>query len=416
MSAEAWSNPPVILLIDDEPEVLEALRTQLKDRFGDEYEIETSSNGPEAIRLVEDLIDEGVDLSLVISDEIMPQMRGHKVLATLHEMAPQAKTILLTGQADTHAVAEAVNHANLFHFISKPWDRIELLLTVKRAAESFAEEALQVARLRMFHRFVPADFLSVLKVTDPIETRVGMGTTQDMAVLFSDIRNFSTISEAHGSDAIFATLNDIFGIIVPAVTDNGGVVDKFMGDGVMALFTSAEGAVQAGIRIVHETRTAQTQMGTIKVGVGINWGELILGTVGSHQRIQTTVVGDVVNVASRLEESTKHLATPIIISESIAMNTEARTRFLGRHPIRGRKEPEGLYEVLEVYSPDGLAVIEAGLDAFSEITKQVGTSESDVVCRKLENYVQEHPLDTVAKRMLFIMQNFGIYAASSRDR
>ena len=411
MSGDAWTEPPVILLIDDEPEVLEALRTQLKDRFGSEYEIETSSTGPEAIALVRDLVEEGVELSLVISDEIMPQMRGHKVLAALHEIAPQAKTILLTGQADTHAVAEAVNHANLFHFISKPWDSIDLLLTVKRAAESYTEESLKVARLKMFHRFVPQDFLSVLKVDDPIDTRVGMGTTQDMAVLFTDIRGFSTLSETQDPDAIFASLNDIFGTIVPAVAENSGVVDKFVGDGVMALFTSAEHAIRAGVRIVQDTQKLETPMGQISVGVGINWGELFLGTVGTADRIQTTVVGDVVNVAARLEECTKHLKAPIIVSDTIAQNSQTPTRFLGRHPIRGRREPEGIHEVLDLYGPEQRRAIEASADRFAEITSRIGRVPVQDVCPDLQRYVADHPQDLVASQMLFIMENFGIYNA-----
>jgi adenylate cyclase len=410
MSAETTKDLPVILLIDDEPEVLEALRTQLKDRFGSEFEIETASTGAEAIALVEELLADGVELTLVISDEIMPQMRGHEVLAAVHELAPEAKTILLTGQADTHAVAKAVNQANLFHFIAKPWESIDLLLTVKRAAESYAEHALRVARLRMFHRFVPADFLSVLDVTDPIETRVGMGTNQEMAVMFTDIRGFSSVSENQNPDDIFTTLNDIFKTIVPAVIDNGGVVDKFVGDGVMALFTHPDHAVQAGIRIVQETRVLDTRLGRVGVGVGINWGEILLGTVGTEDRIQTTVVGDVVNVASRIEESTKHMRTPILISESIAINTKARLRHLGLHPIRGRRERVDMYQVLNVLEPEIEAAIEASRDEFEAITTQIGKTDVEEIIPLFHAYVEQHPADEVAVQILYIMRNFGIYA------
>lgn len=409
MSTDTWKESPVILLIDDEHEVLEALRTQLRDRFGGEYEIETSSTGLEAIKLVKELIEDDVELTLVISDEIMPQMRGHKVLAELHKIAPRTKTILLTGQADTHAVAEAVNQANLFHFIPKPWDSIDLLLTVKRAMESYREEALKVARLRMFHRFVPADFLRVLRVEDPIDARAGMGIMQDMAVLFTDIRGFSSLAESRDPDAIFTSLNEIFGLIVPAVVDNGGVVDKFVGDGVMALFTHPDHAVSAALRIISEIGQAQTVVGKIEVGVGINWGELLLGTVGTDERIQTTVVGDVVNVAARLEECTKDLRTPVVISESTAQRTSAATRFLGRHPIRGRQQPEGIYELLELYEPADRQAIDSGLEEFARVTEMIGEHPVNEICPQLEAYLAQHPIDRVAARLLFMMQNFGIY-------
>jgi two-component system sensor histidine kinase ChiS len=411
MSTDAWKDSPVILLIDDEPEVLEALCTQLRARFGDKYEVETASTGVEAIDLVKELIEDGVELPLVISDEIMPQMRGHKVLAELHKLAPQTKTILLTGQADTHAVAEAVNRANLFHFIPKPWDSIDLLLTVKRALESYQEEALKVARLRMFHRFVPADFLSVLGVEDPIDARAGMGIIQDMAVLFTDIRGFSSLAEKQDPDAIFTSLNEIFGLIVPAVVDNSGVVDKFVGDGVMALFSDTDHAVAAALRIIEEISQAETVVGKIEVGVGINWGELLLGTVGTDERIQTTVVGDVVNVAARLEACTKDLHTPVVISDSIARRTDAATRFLGRHPIRGRRQPEGIYELLDLYKPADRQAIESGMEEFAGITEKIGEQSVTEVCAELQAYVDQHPLDRVAARLLFMMENFGIYRA-----
>jgi len=270
-----------------------------------------------------------------------------------------------------------------------------------------------VARLRMFYRFVPADFLSVLKVEDPIDARAGMGITQDMAVLFTDIRGFSALAEKRDPDAIFTSLNDIFGLIVPAVVDNGGVVDKFVGDGVMALFTDADHAIEAGIRIVRETRQAETRLGKIEVGVGINWGELLLGTVGTDERIQTTVVGDVVNVAARLEECTKHMHTPIVISESIARQTSFAVRFLGRHPIRGRRKPEGIYELLDLYEPRLRKAIDAGSEAFAAIAQTIGKQHVTEICPAFEAYIAEHPLDRVAARLLFIMQNFGIYAARS---
>jgi two-component system sensor histidine kinase ChiS len=403
-------DPPVILLIDDEPEVLEALRTQLKDRFGTEFEIETASNGAEAIALVKELMEDGVELTLVISDEIMPQMRGHEVLAALHEIAPKAKTILLTGQADTYAIVEAVNRADLFHFIAKPWDSIDLLLTVKRAAESYAEQELRIARLRMFHRFVPADFLSLLDVADPIETRVGMGITQDMAVLFTDIRGFSTMSENLEPNDVFKTLNDFFQVIVPAVVDNGGVIDKFVGDGVMALFTHPDHAVQAGVRIVRETQVLDSRLGRTSVGVGINWGELLLGTVGTEDRIQTTVVGDVVNVAARLEGITKYMATPLLISESIALHSHTSNRYLGRHPIRGRKEKVGLFQVLDLLEPESRAALEASRDEFEPIASLIGTVDVKDICPQLQTYVDQHPSDEVAAQILHVLCNFGVYA------
>ena len=153
-----------------------------------------------------------------------------------------------------------------------PWEKMDLLMTVDRAIESLLAEQERKRRTEVFHRFVPSDFLAVLGVQDPINAKVNLGMMQNMSVLFTDIRQFTTLSEAQSPETVFESLNNLFDVMVPLITSNNGVVDKFIGDAVMALFESAEDATRAGIAIVEKVSSTPTPMGTLQIGVGINSG------------------------------------------------------------------------------------------------------------------------------------------------
>ena len=130
----------VILCIDDEKIILQALEEQLKNTFGDEYEIETSDSGDDAIEFFKELKQEGINVPVIISDYIMPGMKGDEVLKEIHKLSPGSLKILLTGHADIEGISNAINNAQLYRFIAKPWDKEDLVLTVREAIKSFLQE------------------------------------------------------------------------------------------------------------------------------------------------------------------------------------------------------------------------------------------------------------------------------------
>jgi len=121
----------VIICVDDERMVLESLKTQLLRNFPD-YEVEIAEHGQEALELIDELLDEGYDVPIVISDHIMPNMPGDELLISIHEKYPEILKILLTGLADADAVGNAINHGGLYRYISKPWKETDLALTVRQ--------------------------------------------------------------------------------------------------------------------------------------------------------------------------------------------------------------------------------------------------------------------------------------------
>jgi class 3 adenylate cyclase len=269
-------------------------------------------------------------------------------------------------------------------------------MTVDRAIESLQADREQKRRTEVFHRFVPSDFLAVLGVNDPVNAQVNIGMMQTMSVLFTDIRGFTSLSESQQPEKVFESLNKVFDIVVPVISAHNGVIDKFIGDAVMALFQSPKDATLAGIDIVQKVAELETPMGVLRVGVGINSGELILGTVGNFNRIQTTVIGDVVNVASRIEALTKTTKTPLLLSDATANQIDLPTRFLGRFAVKGRQVPLGIHQCLTVCPPGEMNTINAGEEQFAEITARPGLILQAENVESLKAYTQQYPDDTVA--------------------
>ncbi|MCA9717664.1 MAG: hybrid sensor histidine kinase/response regulator [Myxococcales bacterium] len=142
--------PPVVLCVDDERFVLRSLREQLRRGLSQTCTVEVAESGEEALELVEELTGEGAALAVVISDHLMPRMKGDELLTRIHARSPDTLTVLLTGQASAEAVGNAVNHASLYRYIEKPWQSADLLITIEQALDSFlTEQELRDTSLRL---------------------------------------------------------------------------------------------------------------------------------------------------------------------------------------------------------------------------------------------------------------------------
>ncbi len=125
-----------ILCVDDEPLVLNSLRTQLKGHFGATYSYEIAENADDAWEVIEDLVHDGVDILLIVSDWLMPGIKGDEFLIAVHRRYPRIITFMLTGQADDTAIRNAREHASLRACIHKPWQESELITTIRSALEA----------------------------------------------------------------------------------------------------------------------------------------------------------------------------------------------------------------------------------------------------------------------------------------
>lgn len=133
-------NKPIIICVDDEQTILDSLEIELQKTLGDEYLIETAAGSEEALELLEELLDEQYEVPLVISDYLMPHLKGDELLKRIHARSPKTLKIMLTGQADLEAVGNAIKYAKLYRYIAKPWQFEDLKLTVREAVNSYLQE------------------------------------------------------------------------------------------------------------------------------------------------------------------------------------------------------------------------------------------------------------------------------------
>jgi adenylate cyclase len=181
----------------------------------------------------------------------------------------------------------------------------------------------------------------------------------EVSILFSDIRDFTTISEKMDAHELVALLNEYFTEMVTIIIDEGGVVDKYIGDAIMAVFGApvpgaddALHAVRAAVRMRAALETLNKRMEErgkpqFKTGIGIHTGTVVAGNIGSESRMEYTVIGDTVNLASRLEGKTKELGVGLVISEDTKERLEGKlvVRRLSEIHVKGREKPVVVYEV-----------------------------------------------------------------------
>lgn len=178
--------------------------------------------------------------------------------------------------------------------------------------------------LESFERFVPEKFLQVIAPRGIENIEVGEFAKRNMTILFSDIRGYTALSESQTPEETFKFLNEYISYVVAAIDENGGFIDKYIGDAIMALFDEShtDNALKAAIAMQSEIakfNQKRSQMGLTPIasGIGIHRGVVVMGTVGSTFRIDSTVIGDAVNVSSRIESLTKIYNCEVLISDSV---------------------------------------------------------------------------------------------------
>lgn len=210
--------------------------------------------------------------------------------------------------------------------------------------------------------FVPSQFLSFLGYESIVEVKSGDAVEKEMSILFSDIRNFTHLSENMSLSDNFKFINAYLCRMEPAITDNYGFIDKYIGDAIMALFGgSADNAVQAGIAMLkalykYNLTRQRPERPPIQTGIGINTGTMMLGIVGGQDRIDTTVISDAVNLASRLEELTKKYAVPLLISQQTFLRLNNPNnyafRIIDKVAVKGKSEMVSVFEIFDADPPE----------------------------------------------------------------
>ncbi|MCP4701903.1 MAG: HAMP domain-containing protein [Gammaproteobacteria bacterium] len=208
---------------------------------------------------------------------------------------------------------------------------------------------------KAYERFVPYQFLSLLDKQSIIDIHLGDHVEKEMTVLFSDMRDFTAMSETMTPRETFAFINAYLGRMEPVIHKHNGFIDKYIGDAIMALFPDVDDAVQAAfgmLKTLADYNVLRRRYGLrqVEIGVGINTGLLMLGTVGGKNRMDGTVISDAVNLAARLEGLTKLYRAPLLLSEysrlKLKDDSKYRIRMLDHVKVKGKSESINIYEVL----------------------------------------------------------------------
>jgi PAS domain S-box-containing protein len=585
----------VILCVDDELIILDRLEREIKKSVGYEYLVETAESGEEALEILAELMEEGYEIPLIITDYLMPGFRGDELLKRVHDFSPKTLKVMLTGQADLDAVVNAINYAKLYRYIAKPWESEDLRLTIKEAINSYhqekklteqniqlqhmnqvlerlnREQANLIAqlhenenRLTQFleampvgvgvldaqgkpyyfnqkakelfgkgvisdaqteqlselyqiyqagtdreypvedlpimralrgesaiaddleirqadkviplevwatpiydaqgniiyainalqdisdrkraeaerqkfieelfelncnlelaldaqsaltnaaRRFVPTEFLALLGHKSLADVQLGDQVQQEMSVLFSDIRDFTTLSESMTPQENFNFINAYLQRMEPAIIDNQGFIDKYMGDGIMAIFSGvADDAVKAGISMLqrlaeYNQHRMKSGFMPIKIGIGINTGTLMLGTVGGKNRMDSTVISDAVNLSSRLEGLTKYYGVSLLISQHTLARLHSPMdyciRFIEQTTVKGKSKAVAVFEVFDGDEEDLKQGKLATLSCFEEGLWLYHKRCFSQAAKQFKQVSKINPRDTVAQIYLKIAE------------
>jgi hemerythrin len=273
-----------------------------------------------------------------------------------------------------------------------------------------APESTEVLRERLkkttaaYSRFVPREFLNLLGIEDIRKVELGQQVERKMTILFCDIRNFTALSETMSPQENFNFLNSYLVQMEPVITAHGGFIDKYIGDAIMALFPdSPDEALRCGqamLRQLDDYNFGRQRAGyrPIKIGIGINTGIVILGTIGGAARMDGTVIGDAVNLAARLERLTKEYRVSILISDytlySLDRPEEWSIRFLDRTQVRGKQGSHSVYEVFNSDSPELANAKRRTLKQFEQALAYYHVGDRATARMRLVDYAAAVPEDT----------------------
>jgi adenylate cyclase len=306
-----------ILAVDDNPDNIQLIVDIISD-LG--YEVLKAYQGRDALAIVQSNRPD-----LILLDINMPGMSGFEVLNVL-KLDPLTATIpviLLTALSDVDYQVEGFD-LGAEDYLMKPFSPLELIARLEarlrnKATADNLRNAQQVIR-ETFERFVAPSVVDQL-LKDPYNIQLG-GKLQDVTVLFADIEGFTHISELTPPDVLLTILNKYHQLVVDIVQANGGTIDKFMGDAVMALFNSpleqpdhVERAVRSACQIKNHLSEFHQQ-----INFGIHTGQAVVGNVGTSQIMEYTAVGDTVNVTARLQEAAQ--GGRILVSDAVYQAVE----------------------------------------------------------------------------------------------
>lgn len=343
-----------ILVADDETDLEALIKQKFRQKIREQkYDFIFAINGRDALEKIQ----AHPDVDIVLSDINMPEMDGLTLLGKLSESNPMIKSVIVSAYGDMDNIRTAMNRG-AFDFITKPINFEDLSVTMEKTLQHVKQmrETLKAIKENNILRMYVDE--NVLKFMGGREFESSLMTNEvvEASVAFIDICSFTSISETAGADAVVHLLNNYFDVMVKEIIRQGGYIDKFIGDAVMAVFRGdyhLDRAIDAclAVRAQIEKMPADEKISDFvpKVSIGINSGEMISGNIGSAslRRLDYTIIGDVVNTAQRLQAAAAE--NQILINESAyeLIKESFRCRPVGEMKLKNKTAPVMTYEVMD---------------------------------------------------------------------
>ena len=343
-----------ILVVDDETDLEVLIKQKFRQKIrAQEYEFVFAINGVKALEQLE----QHQDVDVVLSDINMPEMDGLTLLTKLSEQNGLLKSVIVSAYGDMDNIRTAMNRG-AFDFITKPVNFEDLELTMDKTIKhvgQLRETMKAIKENNILKMYVDETVLNFMGGRE-FESSLIANETVEASVAFFDICSFTSISENESPDMVVKLLNSYFDVMVKEIIEQGGYVDKFIGDAIMAVFRGdyhLDRAIDASLAVRSKIATLPSLNEhvafTPQVSIGVNSGEMISGNIGSAslRRLDYTVIGDAVNTAQRLQSA----ASPgqIIISETSyeKVKESFNCRQEGEVNVKNKSNAIMIYEVLD---------------------------------------------------------------------
>ena len=343
-----------ILVADDEADLEMLIKQKFRQKIREQkYEFVFAVNGVDALEKIQ----LHADVDMVLSDINMPEMDGLTLLSRLNESSPLIKSVIVSAYGDMENIRTAMNRG-AYDFITKPINFEDLALTMEKTINyviQIKETLKAIKENNILKMYVDENVLNFMSSRE-YESSLMLNENVEATVAFIDICGFTSISENESPDNVVKLLNSYFDVIVKEIIAQGGYIDKFIGDAIMAVFRGEyhiDRAIEACLAVRSHVEKLPALSDIIsykpKVAIGLNSGEMISGNIGSAslRRLDYTVIGDTVNTAQRLQS----VAAPNQILISKAAYEKVKESFncckVGEVSLKNKTNPVNIYEVMD---------------------------------------------------------------------
>ncbi len=389
-----------ILVVDDAKANIDIL----VETLGEEYDVIFATDGESALEILEE---ENPDLILL--DVMMPGIDGFE---TCRRIKSDLKTkhipvIFVTAKTETVDILEGFGVGGV-DYITKPFQFEEVYVRIQTHLELHFLRKKEEERMKStMSRYLGSDLVETLMESG---NEVMKTTNQDVTILFSDIRGFTSLTEELGAEGTVNLLNEYFSLMVDCIHKEKGMLDKFMGDAIMAIYGApiafedhADRGVCSALLMIKSLKMfnqirKKSGLEPIHIGIGLNSAPVVLGNIGSQVRMEYTVIGDGVNMAARLESACKIYGAPLLISEYTQKELKGNylLRQVDRVYLKGKAKPRRVFEVLDHHTEESFPNMHKLIPIFEQGLKEFQFGKWETALQAFEESLHLNPNDMVS--------------------